>query len=153
MKRGLVFFGVLAALWLAACAPKDTGPKPPDIVYGQDVCDQCGMIISETKFASATVLKDGQAHKFESIADMVTYQMMDHPEQVVSAWFVHDYNTEAWIPAETAFYVQSDSLNAPMPPSLAAFAKKVDAETFAQSVKANYLTFDEMRALVHLLAH
>lgn len=149
MKRWLVALVFL----LAACAPQNTGPQPPEIAYGQDLCEECGMIISEAKFAAATVLKDGQARKFESIADMMAYHMMEHPDQVVSAWFVHDYNSEHWIDAQTAVYVLSAEINAPMPPGLAAFEKPADAEAFAATVNGTVLTYDEMRAQVHLSMH
>lgn len=149
MKRWLV----LGALLLAACAPPATGPQPPEIAYGHDLCEECGMIISEAKFAAATVLKDGQARKFESIADMMTYHMMEHPDQVVVAWFVHDYNSEKWIDAPTAVYVLSEAINAPMPPGLAAFEEQAEAEAFAATVNGTVLTYDEMRVQVHMSVH
>lgn len=139
---------------LAACAPSNAEPTPPAIVYGQDVCDTCGMIISEPKFASALVLEDGSSLKFDDLGDMFVHHM-DHPNLKVKAWFVHDYGTEEWIRGETAFYVASASIKAPMNGGLAAFAQRPEADAFAQQLggEAKVLTFDEARAHVHMTVH
>lgn len=110
------------------------------------------MVISEARFASATVLKDGAARKFDDIGDMMMYHM-DRPDQQVAAYFVHDYNTEAWIRAEPAFYVHSDGIKSPMGHGLAAFATKADAEAYATKAGGRVLNFDEMRADVHVRLH
>ena len=47
--------------------------QPPEIHYGEDVCDACGMLISEAKFAAASVDQDGTAHKFDDIGDLLDY--------------------------------------------------------------------------------
>lgn len=142
----------IAAIASAGCGAKPSGPQPPDIAFGRDVCEQCGMIISEARFACATVLDDGNSHKFDDIGEMVMYHM-DHPDQQVSAYFVHDYNTEKWMRGEPAFYVQSDSLKTPMGHGLAAFAAKADAEAYAAKVAGKVFNFDEMRADVHVRLH
>ena len=147
-----ILTAVIAALGVAACGPAAAEPQPPDIIYGQDVCEECGMLISEARYAAATLIENGEPRKFESIADMVTYHM-DHPDQPVKAWFVHDYHTESWIRAETAFYVLSEAIRAPMPPGLAAFESRPAAETFASSAGGTVLSFDEMRTQVHIVVH
>ncbi|MGQ0604743.1 MAG: nitrous oxide reductase accessory protein NosL [Anaerolineales bacterium] len=143
----------IAAAVIAACAPSNAEPTPPEIVYGQQVCDTCGMIISEPKFASALVLEDGSALKFDDLGDMFVHHM-DHPNLKVCAWFVHDYGAEKWIRGETAFYVAADQIKAPMDGGLAAFADRESAEQFASTyAEARVLTFDEARAHVHMRVH
>lgn len=143
---------LLAAALLAACAPKATGPQPPEIVYDQDMCDECGMIISDARFAAATVLVEGAPHKFDDIGEMLVYHM-DHPEAQVKAWFVHDYKSQAWIRGETAYFVKSDSLITPMGGSIAAFEDRAAAEAFAADKGGHVFTFDELRVAVHLAVH
>lgn len=154
MKRLQVIGQLVLVLVLAtACAaPADAEPQPPEIAYNQDVCEQCGMLIDDAHFAAALITLDGPAHKFDDIAEMVMFNM-DHPDQQVRAWFVHDYNTEAWIRGETAVYVMSADLATPMGGGVAAFEKQADAERFAQSHQTSVLTFDEMRAMVHMTLH
>lgn len=142
----------VAAIVSAGCSAKPSGPQPPDIAFGRDVCEQCGMVISEARFACATLLDDGTSHKFDDIGDMVMYHF-DHPDQQVTAYFVHDYNTEAWTRGEPAFYVQNDGIKSPMGHGLAAFATKADAEAYATKAGGKVFNFDEMRADVHMRLH
>ena len=139
-------------LLLSACSPKSAEPQPPEIAYGQDMCDACGMIISDAKFAAATLLTSGEALRFDDIVEMVTYHM-DHPEAQVKAWFVHDYPSEAWLRGETAFFVLSDQLQTPMGGGVAAFEKKSEAEAFAVEKDGQVLTLDELRVEVHMKVH
>jgi len=153
MSRSLITLHCLLSITLlAACSSQPAGPQPPEIILSQDICEECGMIISEAEYAAATLVENGGPHKFESISDMVAYHM-EHPDQKVQAWFAHDYNTRSWIRAEAAFYVMSARIQSPMPPGLAAFEQKADAEAFAATVEGVVLTFDEMRGQVHVAVH
>lgn len=145
-----------AGALLAACAPQSTEPQPPEIVYDFDVCAGCGMLISEPRFAGALVLADGPALKFDDLGDMVMYQL-DRPNLKITAWFVHDYYTETWTRAETAFYIAYAGIASPMGHGLAAFATQAAADTFAQSecggAACPVMNFDEFRAHVHVNVH
>ena len=110
----------LLALTAAACAVGGD-PKPPDIAYGRDTCEMCGMIISEARFAAAVLLEDGRALKFDDTGEMFAYHHK-HPDLKVRAWFVHDYRTEEWTRGEPAFYVISQDVRSPMGTGVAAFA-------------------------------
>jgi copper chaperone NosL len=149
--RLTVLMAVLLAA-LAACAPKDGALQPPEIAYGQDLCEQCGMLIDQPQLAAASLTTDGTAHKFDEIGDMVQYHN-EHPTEQVEAWFVHDYETEAWIRAETAFFIYSPQLATPMGHGLAAFETEADAQALAGQFKAEVLSFDGMRAVMHTMEH
>jgi len=149
----ITFYVLLITLLFSACAPSDnSAPQPPDIAYGRDLCDACGMIISDAKFAAATVLADGETRKFDDIGDMFGYHG-DHPEHQVRAWFVHDHDTEKWLRGEKAFYVVGPNIQSPMGHGIVAFAEKAAAETFAAGLGVNALTFDEARAAAHMEMH
>ena len=142
---------LLACAFLAACGGgNDIGA--PEIFYGQDVCEECSMIISDAKFAAATLDLKNNAHKFDDIAGMLIYHM-DHPESQVRAYFVHDYNTGAWLRGEDAFYVRAALPDAPMGDSIVAFAERAAADTFAARVGGQVYKFDELRVNVHLTLH
>jgi copper chaperone NosL len=136
----------MLALLLAACAQQSTEPQPPTITYGRDMCDACGMIISEAKFAAATITMDGKGFKFDDAGEMFTYHAK-HPEIQVRAWFVHDYNTQQWIPGSTAFFVIAKEIKSPMGTGVVAFADKGAAEAFASKYNAMVLTFEDARAM------
>ena len=148
--------GAAAGALLAACAPRNAEPQPPEIAYGFDACESCGMLISEPRFACALLLEDGRYYKFDDLGDMVMYQL-DRPNLKIAAWFVHDYYSEAWMRAETAFYVASDTIASPMGHGLAAFSAWEAADLFAKSecgdTECPVLNFAELRGHVHVDLH
>lgn len=153
MKRGSMALMCLCVfLLLTACTSQPSGPQPPEISYGQEMCDQCGMMIDEPRFAAAILLTNGEYRKFDDVGEMLVYQM-EHPEDQVSAWFVHDYNSQGWIRGETAFYVRSEELHTPMGMGIAAFADESDAQDFAAQVDGQVYTLDEIRVQVHVEVH
>ncbi len=145
-----------AALALAACAPQSTEPQPPEIAYGHDLCDNCGMLISEPRFACASLLTQSAYRKFDDLGCLAMYHM-DHPNEQVTAYFVHDYYSERWMRAEGATYIHSPRITSPMGHGLAAFSSREAAEGFAKSycgdIECEVLSFDEMRLHVHLTVH
>jgi copper chaperone NosL len=141
-----------ACCLLAACAPQAAGPRPPEIAYGQDVCEACGMLIDQPQMAAATLDTDGAVHKFDDIGDMLQFHA-EHPTVQAAAWFVHDRDTEAWLRAESAFFVYSSGLQTPMGHGLAAFATETAAQTFADQQQTTILSFDEARAAMHSMQH
>ena len=145
------FFVLLVAFLLAACAPKSNEPQPPEILYGQDLCDACGMIIDEARFAAATLLTNGEFRKFDEIGDMMIYHM-EHPEDQVQAYFVHDYKSEAWIRGETAFFVKGD-ITTPMDGNIVAFEDQTEAKAFAAEVNGEVFTLYDLRVEAHLTVH
>lgn len=144
--------GLLASLFLAGCAPRAGTLQPPAIAYGQDLCEACGMLIDQPQLAAATLDTNGQAHKFDEIGDMVLFHA-EHPTLQVQAWFVHDYNTEGWLRAETAFFVYSPDLFTPMGHGLAAFESEASARVFAEQRHTAVLSFDEARAVLAAMDH
>ena len=146
MKRMTrLLFLTLFSVLLLACAGAPDLSQPPDIVYGEDICVECNMIISEPRFAAAYYTVDGEARRFDDIGDMCSYHGR-HQEEVVTFW-VHDYDTEAWLPAEEAAFVLSSEVYTPMAFGVVAFTEKNRAEAFAAEVDGVVLTFD------HLLEH
>ncbi|MCW5849308.1 MAG: nitrous oxide reductase accessory protein NosL [Anaerolineae bacterium] len=145
--RGWVVM-VLAALALAGCSPRQAGePQPPEIVYGRDVCDRCGMIMDEPRFAAAVVLADGQTLKYDDLGEMLL-QHGTAARETVRAWFVHDYHSEQWVRGEKALYVISPKLRTPMGFGVAAFAERPDAEAFAATMSGTVLSLEEARGKV-----
>lgn len=135
---------LLLIAFMAACQPKTVNVQPPDINYGQDVCDRCGMIISEARYASAIQLINGDFLKFDDAGEMFAFQN-DHPDIDVLSWWVHDYSTEQWIPGETAYYVSSDTLHTPMGMGIVCFAEQANAQQFAAEQGGKVYSFIEIQ--------
>jgi copper chaperone NosL len=121
---------LVVAVSLAACASGPVTPAPPEIRYGADTCDQCGMIISDPAYAAALQLTNGEYREFDDIGDLFAYQS-EHTDEEVLAAFVHDHDSLEWIRAEDAFFVRGVNLITPMGSGYAAFASQSSAGTFA----------------------
>ncbi|MEK7788140.1 MAG: nitrous oxide reductase accessory protein NosL [Chloroflexota bacterium] len=123
---------------------------PPEINYGHDFCDECNMIIGYDKFAAATILASGEAHKFDEVSNMLFYHLK-HPDEQVRAWFVHDYASKTWIRGETAFYVQSAAIITPMNDGIIAFEQEADAQEVAAAKNGETFTFEEIQLVAQQL--
>jgi nitrous oxide reductase accessory protein NosL len=136
----------------AACAPKSGAATPPEIAYGLDLCEACGMLIDQPQLAAASIDTAGQPHKFDEFGDMILFHS-ENPTIQAAAWFVHDYATEAWLPAESAFFVYSPDHLTTMGHGLVAFETEADAAAFAEQSAGQVLSFDEARAAIHTMVH
>jgi len=135
----------LLLLMLTACSNQASAePTPPTIHYGEDICEFCGMIVSEERYASGYITRDGEERIFDDIADMVQAHLQNQDEEAVL--FVHDHDNHTWIRAETATYVLSPDLPTPMLSGLAAFPTTTAAEGLIAELGGQLLNFDELLA-------
>jgi copper chaperone NosL len=150
----LIFVMTLLVLGFAACSSSVDPNSPPPIVYGEDVCDRCGMIITDERFAAGAVVEVGTEHYehriFDDIGDMFAYFHDEGADLQVISTFVHDYNTKAWISAEDATFVKAESLQSPMGYGLAAFADKAVAEAQAVSWAGEILDFEQAQQFAQM---
>ncbi len=133
---------ILLIFIAAGCSPAVDINQPPEIVYGEDVCDACSMIISEPRFAAAYYTDSGDVRRFDDIGDMCKYHVQNSDN--VARFWVHDYETETWIPAEDAVFVMSDDLYSPMASGVVAFSDSGRARTFSDEIQGKVMSFDEL---------
>jgi len=131
---------------LSACGGGQIDPNtPPNILYGEDVCARCGMIISDDRFASALVVEiaanDYEQMLFDDAGEMFAFVAEDNGQSKIASWFVHDYNSREWMDAESAWFVLADSLQTPMGFGIAAVAQELEAQALAQEWGGEVLTF------------
>jgi copper chaperone NosL len=130
----VLILGLLAGCQLSA----DSGP--PEIRYGEDVCDMCNMIINEPRFATAYASESGDTRRFDDTGEMFLYARNNG--ETVRAYWVHDYLSETWIEADAATYVHNPQLMTPMGWGIAAFSNAEDAEAYAEENGGELLTFE-----------
>lgn len=129
----------------SACTSNaNAGPTPPTIHYGEDLCDFCGMIINDERYAAGYVTREGEDYVFDDIGNMFRHHLQKQAE--VTAFFVHNYDDKAWIRAESAYYVRSSKLTTPMQSGLAAYSSSEKAKALAAEVQGEMLTFDQLLA-------
>lgn len=145
MQHKTILFAFLILL-LSACGGASVDPNtPPEIVYGEDVCDQCGMIISDERFAAALVVEkaanDFEYLLFDDAGEMFAFVAADKGQTKIASWYVHDYNSREWLDAQVAWFVLAESLQTPMGFGVAACAHEPEAQSLAQEWGGEVLTF------------
>jgi copper chaperone NosL len=147
--RNFVTIIIMIALLLTACTARAAQPAPPEIHYGEDMCAGCGMIINDARFASAYAVEQEPGRfasfVFDDIGDMLAHMQKDQSRKAVN-WWVHDYTSEEWIDARTAFFVMSDQIKTPMNHGIAAFATESAAARFAAGIGAKTINWDDLRS-------
>jgi copper chaperone NosL len=128
---------------LTACQSSVDLEQPPDIRYGEDVCDLCGMIISEARFAAGYITAEGETRRFDDIGNMVAYHL-EMGEDVAVFW-VHDYETAVWLRADEATLAYVEGLITPMGSGLVAFADP-DAAAAEVAGGGELMDFDTLLA-------
>lgn len=134
------FIVFLILTFLVACRSPVDLSEPPEIRYGEDTCTECGMIISEPRFAAAYYTVDGDARRFDDIGGMASYHA-ENQEDVAQFW-VHDYDTEEWIIADQAFFVMSDQIHTPMDFGVVAISGQSRAQELASEFNTMVMTFE-----------
>jgi copper chaperone NosL len=140
----MLIMALVALSALAGCSQVDLD-APPEMNYGMDICDQCGMSIDEARFAASYVTESGETRRFESVSDMFAYDL-EHDEAVYRYW-VHDFETEEWVRGDEAFYILSDNIITPMGVGLVAAATPERAEAIAAEWNGTVLSFDNVMTL------
>jgi len=100
-------------LILASC-DNDKVLKPVDIHYGQDICERCKMIISEERFSSQMILKNGEVYNFDDIGGMITYVSENKINPETAVIYVKDFNTNKWLTSDEAVFISLENINSPM---------------------------------------
>lgn len=124
-----------------ACGDANAADGLPDINYGRDVCVECGMIISEARFASAYSLPDGTEKVFDDIGGMLKHGHAHGEISTADAW-VHDYSTEDWVAADEAYYIVTRSIATPMAFGIISFGDAARAEGFARDIEGEVVGWD-----------
>jgi copper chaperone NosL len=133
---------ILAGLiTVASCSSGPDFDEPPDIRYGEDSCERCLMIINEARFAAAYVTDAGEIRRFDDIGGMVAY--IDEISEDVAVFWVHDFDTEEWLKAEEAFYVESQQ-QTPMGFGVIAFTEQQRADQWATENEGVLLSFADL---------
>jgi copper chaperone NosL len=153
MKRRFHFLRNLLLLLIViltvGCAAGSTTIAPPTIRYGEDLCAECSMIISDPRFAAgyAYELSAGRYESlaFDDIGDLLVH-MTKHPDRKAVAWYVHDYASEEWLDATAAYYVVSETIPTPMGHGIAAHATVAAAEAMAAEQTGVVLEWEALLA-------
>lgn len=126
---GVAGVGAAVAVGVLALPGEEVSAGPPDITLGQQICDQCHMVISDARFASGWRADDGSQARFDDIGCMVA-RFRSAGQPAATLW-VHDLDSLAWAKAAGATFVVSKAVHSPMGYGVAAFEQSGKAAAFA----------------------
>jgi len=128
-------------VFITGCTGK-TDKIPPKIMWGQDACDNCFMLINDKKYAAAVTLQNGEEKRFDDIGCMLAY--MQNNKKDIKYYWVYDFISDNPIPAEDAFFVRSKQEVTPMGSGIIAFNLKNDAEKYVGKGDSTILKFIDL---------
>jgi nitrous oxide reductase accessory protein NosL len=109
-------------LMLSGCA-KTEDAGPPEIRFGQDTCQACGMIIEDERYAAAvvTIGAGGVVEKraFDDVGEMLEFAPPQGAQEVKR--YVRDVTTRQWLEADRATLVKSTQVQTPMGSGIVAY--------------------------------
>lgn len=128
---------------LTSCGDSDESSGPPEIVEGRTICDECGMIIDEIRFAAAYRTADGVERRFDDIGGMLAQGHRDGLLADSEIW-VHDFDSHAPIAAPDATFVLSGQVTTPMAWGVIAFESADAARELVDKVEGSVVTWTEL---------
>jgi copper chaperone NosL len=139
----------LAPLFVAACA-REVALAPPEIRYGEDVCAECGMIVSDDRFAAALIRESDGGHQsllFDDIGCLFINRR-DEAAQLALAEFVRAADGSGWIDMPDGFYVHNREVQTPMAFGIAAFSSREAATRQRDDRGGTLFDYEELRRWV-----
>jgi nitrous oxide reductase accessory protein NosL len=130
-----LFLALAPLLMLTGC-PKTEDAVPPEIRFGQDTCQACGMIIEDERYAAAVVIVSAggtvEKHAFDDIGEMLEFAPPQGTQD--ARRYVRDVTTRQWLEANRATLVRSSQVQTPMGSGIVAYG---DAEAARAAAKAH----------------
>jgi len=129
----------LLMLLATGCTGGASIDEPPEIIYGEDECERCRMIINDERYAAAYMTEDGDVRRFDDIGGM----FLHHVEmgEAVHLFWVHDVDSKVWVKADEAYFVKSSTLETPMGFGIAALNSQEEAEAMAADLDGKVVSF------------
>lgn len=144
MNRMIPVVALSTALVSLSGCDHPTADGPPSIRLGDSVCAQCNMIISSESWATATIVEGPRGPEprlFDDFNCQVNFEV-ENPDAIILARWSHCYTTSKWIPTESAHFLMSSELRAPMGSQVAAFSSRSHADETQTSLTGNVMTFE-----------
>jgi len=138
-KSGILILLVMIP-WIMSCEV-----KPQEIIYGQDACHFCTMLIVDRQHAAEIVTIKGKAFKYDAIECMMNdLSKWDKPEIIYL--LVADYaNPDKLVDATNSYFLISEAIPSPMGEFLTAFESAGERRKILQESNGESLNWKELK--------
>jgi copper chaperone NosL len=133
----------VAAALATACAPN--GPRA--IALNEEPCAHCHMTIADPRFGAEVVTHTGRVIPFDDVGCMAAW-LAENPTPKGSAW-VMNFVDHSWMAADSASYLQTDSLRTPMASGIAALRPGAEADSVKVRLGGELVTWAVVQARPH----
>ncbi len=142
-KKGKVVAVIIPFVLLSLSSCGTTKPEP--IQLNKDKCSNCGMTITDLKFAAELITSKGRIYKFDDMQCMLNYKKDNAEKTVSSQFYVSDYlGDNNLISTEKAFFIKAENINGPMGGKYAAFSNKDSADDYVKKYKAQVSSWSKL---------
>lgn len=120
--------------------------KPVPIEYGKDLCSECEMVISDTRFGTELVTAKGKIFRFDSIECLLASVQLEKDLKSTGngLWVTAFNNPSKLVEAEKTFYVIDESIRSPMGGNVAAFMDTVTLRVVVPNQTAAILSWGQL---------
>jgi copper chaperone NosL len=124
-----------------ACRPAT--PRP--ILLGAEPCGHCHMTISDPRFTAEAITASGRTIAFDDVGCLAAW-LGENSAPIASSWVASFVEPQAWLAADSAVYLRSDSLRTPMGSGLAALRPGHEADSVRAALGGTLLRWGEVLA-------
>jgi copper chaperone NosL len=142
-RLSLAALAATVALALPGCGGEEP-LSPPHILYGQQECEHCRMIISDGRFAAAMIVDRADGTRATPVFDDINCLFdFEHECEDCSVLmrYLHDVNTRQWLDASGAAFVFSEAIETPMASGVAAAESRDGLTDLQRQHNGEFLDF------------
>lgn len=136
-------FAITPVLTISSCdRTEQTGP--PTIMLGDSTCNECGMIISDERFATSTIMQSDRGRVALLFDDFNCQQIFERKStelNITNRWS-RDYSSLEWAETNAGWFVKSSQIRSPMASGKAFFQHRSDAEALSYSISGDIVDFE-----------
>ncbi|MBF0279696.1 MAG: nitrous oxide reductase accessory protein NosL [SAR324 cluster bacterium] len=147
LKFSVFIFFVFTAI---ACKKQNPDQLPVEVSWDRDVCTECGMVISDHRYAAQIINREGRAFVFDDIGCAVNWLKNKSWKNQARIW-ISDFETQQWIDVEKAYWRFGDP-NTPMGYGFVATMQKIDSPLEFNKVR-HQIENDQTLKQKHLQKH
>jgi copper chaperone NosL len=123
--------------------------EPQAIIYNEDNCSYCKMIISDQRYGAEVITTKGKNYKFDSIECMAAFVQSDeNTVEIHSLWVIDFNNPGIFVDAEKAFYLHSELLKSPMGLNFSSFSLLETARNVKNVYPGSLIQWTEVKDIV-----